>query len=112
MLSLTGLEYPSEKTFDELISLLRQHFVPKINQSSERAKFCRIFQESGESITEYSIRLQSAAKNCKFGEYLEKAELNTNLAKLKRWALEDHLKDQFVIGVKSDKIRQVLYGFY
>lgn len=39
LLSLTGLEFPSEKTFEELITLLRNHFIPKINKSSERAKF-------------------------------------------------------------------------
>lgn len=105
--SLTTPDLPSSKSFTEIMSLLTGHFSPKLNKRSERAKFHRIFQNSGEPVKEFSIRLQKAAQTCHFGDFLQKDDSGKAM-KFQRWALDEQLSDQFIIGVNSEKIRQVL----
>lgn len=105
--SLTTPDLPSQRKFSELMTLLNDHFSPKLNKRSERAKFHRMFQNNGETVKEFSIRLQKAAQSCKFGDFLEK-DTSKQALKFTRWALDEQLTDQFIVGVHSEKCRQVL----
>lgn len=105
--SLTTPDLPSTKSFSVIMSLLNEHFSPKLNKRSERAKFHRIFQHSGETVKEFSIRLQKAAQTCTFGDFLLK-DKSGNALQFQRWALDEQLTDQFIIGLSAEKIRQSL----
>lgn len=78
-----------------------------MNKRSERAKFNRLFQQPGESVKEFSVRLQQAAQTCMFGDYLEKNSTGQS-SRYIRWALDDQLTDQFIIGIRAESIRQTL----
>lgn len=87
MSSLITPDLPRQKSFKELMSLLNDHFSPNLNKRSEIAKFHRIFQNSGETVKEFSIRHQKSAQSCKFGNFLEKDKTKEAL-KFQRWALD------------------------
>lgn len=105
--SFTTPDLPSQKSFNELMKLLNDHFSPRLNKRSERAKFHRLYQHNGENVKEFSIRLQKAAQTCNFGDFLDKDPTKEAL-KFKRWALDEQLTDQFIVGLHAEKTRQVL----
>lgn len=69
------------------------------------------FIECSRITVKLSIRLQKFANPCTrastFGDFLEKDE-TMEVLKFKRWALDEQLTDQFIIGCQSEKCRQVL----
>jgi len=67
--SLTLPDKPSTKTFDELLKCLKGHFAPSKNKRAERYKFNKAFQEPGETISDYIVRLKTLAQTCQFGEF-------------------------------------------
>lgn len=78
---------PSQKTYKELIDLLKTHYVPRMNFIAERCKFHVRNQLEGESISEYVANLKKLSATCKFGQFLDEA-----------------LRDRFVCGVKSTEL--------
>lgn len=84
MMSLKGPDLPSKHQFEDLMKLLGAYFTPRLNKSSERAKFNRIMKQEGDSIKEFPS-----------DELLLKC-------------LEDQLTDQFLIGLKSEIIRNAI----
>uniref|UniRef100_A0A8C9TQH4 CCHC-type domain-containing protein n=1 Tax=Scleropages formosus TaxID=113540 RepID=A0A8C9TQH4_SCLFO len=82
---------PAQKTFMELIALLKNHYVPWTNFIAERCKFHSRNQLDGESISEYVANLRKLSATCKFGQFLDEA-----------------LRDRFVCGVKSAELRDRL----
>lgn len=140
LISLTVPELPSAKPFTFLIEKLREHFAPKQNKRAERYKFNKAFQEEGESITEFMIRIKSLSQTCQFADFMEKSVIKDSLtalktstssstgsstttdattasvstgsvsivARIKNHILEDALTDRFIMGLRSDKIQQML----
>jgi len=54
---------PAKKTFAELITVLKNHFTPEVNEISERYKFFKEDQKTGQSISEYIVELNRKRKN-------------------------------------------------
>lgn len=81
---LTKPDKPNSKSYEELCTLLKNHYQPKTIQVAEAFRFHRCVQQEGESVTSYSARLRGSADNCGFGNFLGRA-----------------LRDQFVCGIKS-----------
>ncbi|XP_050521685.1 uncharacterized protein K02A2.6-like [Daktulosphaira vitifoliae] len=88
---LTYPKSPKELIYKELISKLKVHYSPEINEISERYKFHKEDQKEGQCIVEYIVELKSKAQNCNFGAFLEEA-----------------LRDRFVFGVRESKLRALL----
>ncbi|XP_057673038.1 uncharacterized protein LOC130904346 [Corythoichthys intestinalis] len=91
LMDLCAPSKPAEKKLQELIELMRTHFVPKTNFIAERYKFNTRNQREDESISEYMAKLRKLAATCKFGTFLD-----------------DALRDRFVCGVKSAELRDRL----
>ena len=98
---------PSEKTFKEIKTILRGHFKPERSKRAERYKFHKIVQENGESISDYIVKLKSAAQTCKFGDFLDK-ETGENVGKYKLKILDESLTDRFIVGLTDEKIKSTL----
>ncbi|VVC35786.1 Integrase, catalytic core,Aspartic peptidase domain,Ribonuclease H-like domain,Retrotransposon gag [Cinara cedri] len=81
-------QLPKEKTFEELCSLMENHFTPKINIFRERNNFYAASQHDGESVADFTARLKNLSTKCSFGANLESI-----------------LIDKFVFGLKSGKIK-------
>lgn len=91
IVSLIAPKKEKDYKYEELIELLQIHFAPKKNIIAESYKFYKRDQLQSESIAEYIIELKTLAKECDFGDFLERA-----------------LRDRFVCGVHSEKIQQRL----
>ena len=75
-------QQPDEKKYDELISLMKGHFIKSKVEIAETFKFHHITQEKGEPIAKYVGRLRGQAADCNYGDFLDRA-----------------LRDQFVCGL-------------
>ena len=61
---------PGEKTFDELVSVLKEHFNPTPSETVQRSRFhCRV-RRQGESVADFVAELRSLAEFCNFGATL------------------------------------------
>ncbi|XP_048006572.1 uncharacterized protein LOC125241909 [Leguminivora glycinivorella] len=90
--NLTSPKKPSELTYDEIVTLVKDHLQPAPSVLAERYRF-RQKRQGSECLSDYVAELKKAARFCKFES-----------------ALNDNLRDQFVCGIKSDEIRQRLFA--
>ena len=81
----------SSKTYQQLVSILKEHLNPTPNTIAERFHFYKRDRKTGESIHEYVAELRKMSEHCSFG-----ANLN------------DYLRDRFVCGLNSSSIQQKL----
>ena len=88
---LLAPETPGTKTYVEISTKLKDHFLPKRSTIAERFHFHKRDQAAGESVAEYDAALRKLAVNCKFG---------TNL--------QDTLRDRFVCGLRHEAIQRRL----
>ncbi|XP_052889246.1 uncharacterized protein LOC128297608 [Anopheles moucheti] len=79
---------PGDKSYAELIKLLKDYFAPVVNVVSERYKFRKLKQSPDQSINDYIISLKVQAQSCEFGQFAI-----------------DALRDQFVAGVVDHELR-------
>ncbi|XP_068726314.1 uncharacterized protein [Montipora capricornis] len=82
---------PAEKTYDQLIEILKGYYKPKVLEVAESYRFHHTLQSENETVTEYANKLKRLAVNFNFGTYLTRA-----------------LRDQFVGGVKSQATKKKL----
>ena len=76
---------PKEKTLDEIVDTLKQHYEPKPVVIAERFRFHRRQQAAGETVKDYVAELRRLATHCEFGSFLNEA-----------------LRDRFVCGLRSE----------
>jgi len=81
----------SDLTLDAILQDLSSHYRPKTIEITKKFKFFKRNQLEKESVTELIAELQTLAKTCNFGAYLETA-----------------IQDQFVCGLKEPKFQQEL----
>ncbi|UYV60875.1 K02A2.6-like, partial [Cordylochernes scorpioides] len=79
---------PKDKTFDNLINILKRHFSPKRSIVVERFIFFKRMQLKEESISDYLVEIKRLASSCNFGNFLE-----------------DSLRDKMVCGLYNAKIQ-------
>lgn len=82
---------PSDKTYAELVQVMKDHKIPRPSIIVERFKFFKRDREDNESISTYISELRKLTRNCEFGG-----------------SLEDMLRDRLVCGVRNNKIQQKL----
>ena len=88
---LVSPELPKDKSYDELVELLKKHYDPEPIIIAEHFHFYRRDQKTGELIADYLAALRCLASRCKFGTFLTEA-----------------LRDKLVCGMQSDNIQKVL----
>ena len=89
--SLLSPMRPQDKSFADLLTVLRQHFDPKPLVIGERFHFYKRSQRATESVAEFQANLRRLSICCEFGDFLDYA-----------------IRDRFVCGVKSDTIQKKL----
>lgn len=104
--SLSAPVKPSALKFTDMLSMLEKHYAPKINVRTERYKFQCASQNIGETINEFVVRIRSLAETCDFGRCIP--ETIRDAGKIKNLILEDALLDRFIVGVRNEKIQNVL----
>lgn len=120
--SLMIPDLPSSKSFEDIMKVLKKHHDPKKNKRAERFKFNKTMQQSGETISEFIVRLKSLAQTCLFGELHKPLKVcdksvkdsdvvidNVNIvSNYKTLMLDDALSDRFIVGLSNNKIQQHL----
>ena len=82
---------PTEKTYDQLKTLLLEHINPKPNEIAQRFVFYRRDRRTGETVKDYVAELRKLSEHCNFNE-----------------KLEEHLRDKFVCGLNDGVVQQKL----
>lgn len=82
---------PKDVSFKDMVTVLREHYVPQKNITYERFLFNKRNQRENESISEYGVQLKQLAASCKFEKFLDEA-----------------LRDRFLCGLKSSHIQSKL----
>ncbi|XP_062864462.1 uncharacterized protein K02A2.6-like [Trichomycterus rosablanca] len=82
---------PSEKSYAELVSLLKNHFNPRPSEIVQRFKFDSRTRKATETVTEFVAELRRLAQDCNYGE-----------------TLEQMLRDRLVCGINDDRIQRRL----
>lgn len=83
---------PENKSFEELVKLVKDHLEPQRSEIAERYTFRQRRQADGESIAAFLQNLKHLATYCNFGN-----------------ELEVNIRDQFVSGLRSDEMRSRLF---
>lgn len=84
-------DLPSKKQYKELCALLKTHFSPKVCVFRERIDFYEAKENDGETISNWFARIHNLSTNCEFGGQLQSI-----------------LKDKFICGLSSGRIRDRL----
>lgn len=74
MRNLLSPERPGSKSYEDLVSLLKNHFNPKPSEIVQRWKFNSRNRHFDESIVEYVAELRKLAQDCNFGDTYSYAE--------------------------------------
>ena len=82
---------PSEKTYAQLTTILKNHFAPKKLVIAERYRFHNCTQHEGESVTTFAANLKHLASTCQFGTHLN-----------------EPLRDRSVCGLRSKETQKKL----
>ncbi|XP_026006848.1 synaptotagmin-14 isoform X1 [Astatotilapia calliptera] len=91
MRNLLSPAKPKDKTFQELVLLMKNHFDPKPSEIVQRYKFDSRSRKPNETVMEYVAELRRLAQDCNYG--------NT---------LQQMLRDRIVCGIKEDRIQRRL----
>lgn len=82
---------PTDKTYEQIVTVLTEHYSPAKSEIAERFKFLRRRQGTEESIADYVAGLKKLASSCNYGTFLNTA-----------------LRDKFVEGIYDVKIQREL----
>ena len=88
---LCAPQKPSEKTFEELCTLLQEHQNPKPSVIVQRFRFNSRVRKQGESVSNYVAELRKLSEHC---EYDDK--------------VEEMIRDRIVCGVNHENIQRRL----
>ncbi|XP_049272464.1 uncharacterized protein LOC125758846 [Rhipicephalus sanguineus] len=76
---------PEEKTYAELLQILKGYYSPKPLVIAERFRFNRRSQLKNEPVAAFALELKRLAGSCEFGQFLD-----------------DALRDRFVAGLRDE----------
>ena len=82
---------PKEKTFEELVEVVKKHHNPKPSVIVERYNFNTRIRKQGETVAAYVAQLRRMTEHCEFGT-----------------TLEDMLRDRLVCGIQHKRIQRHL----
>ncbi|XP_067129906.1 uncharacterized protein [Centruroides vittatus] len=89
--SLTAPDRPRQRTYDQLLTLLKNYFFPKPRIIYQRFQFQKRVQKVDEAVSSYFVDLRRLADDCSFGEMLP-----------------ERLRDQFVCGIRDEALQKRL----
>ena len=84
-------ETPSQKTYTQLVELLKNNLAPTRNKIGEEYKFTQLKQDSGELLSSYFGRVRLTANMCDFGDKFDQM-----------------VRSRFIYGLKDLNIRKIL----
>ena len=89
--NLVNPRKPTDKSFEELVNLVKNHLNPRPSSIPYRCKFNSRFRQQGETVQQYVAELRNLSEHCEFGDQLEKM-----------------LRDRLVCAVNDERIQRRL----
>ena len=89
--SIVQPEKPGDKSYREIVTILKEHYAPKPLIIAERFRFHKRNQEEGESVSQFVAVLKQLSEHCEFG-----------------LSLSDTIRDRMVCGLCSEAIQKRL----
>ena len=89
--NLVSPSKPTEKSYQDLVSVLKEHYQPTTSTTVERYKFHTRVRKPHENVSEFVSELKKLAEKCEFKD-----------------TLNDMLKDKLVAGINDEKIQKRL----
>ena len=89
--NLVSPNKPSTKTYNQIVTIMKDHFNPKPSEIVQRYKFDSRARQSSETVSAYVAELRRLAHDCNFGT-----------------TLEQMLRDRLVCGINNDRIQRRL----
>ena len=89
--SVVSPEKPTEKSFDQIVTLMKEHYFPKPSVTMQRLSFHSRFRKQGESVATFVADLQRLSEYCKFGD-----------------SLAQILRDRLICGINNDRMQRHL----
>ena len=83
--SLVAPSTPGEKSYDDLVKALSDHYCPPPSEIVQRYHFHTRARQPGETVSKYISELRFLARYCNFGD-----------------SLEDMLRDRLVVGISNE----------
>ena len=80
---------PGDKSHDEIVTILGNHYSPKPLIIAERSRFHNRNQEEGESVSQFVAVVKQLSEHCEFGR-----------------SLNDTIRDRLVCGLCSGAIKK------
>ena len=80
---------PGDKSHDEIVTILGNHYSPKPLIIAERSRFHKRNQEEGESVSQFVAVVKRLSEHCEFG-----------------LSLNDTIRDRLVCGLCSGAIKK------
>ncbi|CDW60937.1 hypothetical protein TTRE_0000934301 [Trichuris trichiura] len=81
----------SDVSYEDIVNVLKSHFIPKPSVIYQRFTFQRCLQQEGEGVAAYVADLRHLADDCNFGSNLS-----------------ERLRDQLVCGLKDEELERRL----
>ncbi|XP_041651122.1 uncharacterized protein K02A2.6-like [Cheilinus undulatus] len=91
MRNLLSPEKPKDKSYQQLVLLLKNHFDPKPSEIVQRYKFDSRSRMPNETVMDYVAELRRLAQDCNYGD-----------------TLQQMLRDRIVCGINDDRIQRRL----
>ena len=91
MRNLVSPDKPGDKSFDELVALLKEHYNPKPSEIVQRFKFYSRDRKPEETVLDYVVVLRKLAQDCNYGD-----------------KLKEMLRDRLVCGIADDRMQRRL----
>lgn len=85
MKSLISPDKPKDKTYQQLVQLLKNHFDPKPSEIVQRFKFDSRNRKPDEAVMDYVAELRRLAQDCNYGD-----------------TLQERLRDRIFCGINDD----------
>lgn len=89
--TLISPSMPNDKSFSQLVDVLKNHYDPKPSEIIQRFHFNSRVRKHGESVATYLAELRALAQHCNFEA-----------------SLEDMLRDRLVVGINDPALQQRL----
>ena len=91
LISLLAPVKPADKTFEEIVSILTKHYSPPPSVVVQSYRFFSRVRQPGESVSAFVAALQRLARDCNFGD-----------------AMERILRDKIVFSINNEIIQKKL----
>ena len=89
--NLVAPDKPTDKSFDEIVKLVKEHHTPPPSEIVQRFKFNSRSQRDGESVAEFMAELRRLSEHCKFEA-----------------TLDNMLRDRLVCGIRDVRTQRRL----